>query len=585
MVKDSFIESAPIVVVRRSRLSLSDRSIFLLVACACMLLLGLNVFRREFYTGDEGFYSVMARNMLLSPAYWLRPTYFPQGDFLADHGAIAHPPFNSYFYALTLWLSRGSLAALEMLSALSFAVLLYFVYRLLKLFDVQAGRFAVLLLAVSPAIPFYYFQLEAEPLLTTFGFMALYCGLRAGFAVEQRPLLFVSGLCLGVSFALKLWLCGPLALALAVGLLLRAREPGIALRDKLLGVLIFGLGGVIPAGLHLAAIACFYPQDLSFWLRDIYFGIFTGVGVSGGKASGEGLYSGWLHPFWYYGAVLYRDYFFLFPIIAFGFISAVREDRSKAELRWIVLAGLAGLAPLSVMKVKEPLYVLTCMIFLFLLAGICLAALVRRSASNSKTDSLSRRVGLVVTLGLLALVPVAYVLGFQPGKVTRGFVVAHSIILVVLLALFQWGRRKGDFVLEWSVYGACAIALAAQFGHRLMTQHPRDQIISGLIRPYVESNAPNTLSMVASDFKSYQLYCFRRGCYWEETPLMKDPEAVLAMPQYSHVRAFILDPEDKKYLKMDLTPWLNWLAAHATDKTGELDAKLGSVSGFRVFVR
>src|SRR5688572_8672220 len=78
--------------------------ILLLAATASICMLILNVFWRESYEGDEGFYGVTAQNMLQSPAYLLRPSSFPAGDFAAGKDAFAHPPFNSYLYALALWL-------------------------------------------------------------------------------------------------------------------------------------------------------------------------------------------------------------------------------------------------------------------------------------------------------------------------------------------------------------------------------------------------------------------------------------------------------------------------------------------------
>src|SRR5690242_17538055 len=151
--------------------------VLIFAAVAVLLLLLLNVFRREYYSGDEGFYGVTAQNMLRSPTYLLRPSYFPEGDFLQEKDAFAHPPFNSYFYALSLWLCRGSLLGPELINALSFALLLYFSFRVVEIFDPLAARFAVVLLAVSPAIALYYSQLEAEPLMTTSGIIALYCAL------------------------------------------------------------------------------------------------------------------------------------------------------------------------------------------------------------------------------------------------------------------------------------------------------------------------------------------------------------------------------------------------------------------------
>ena len=121
------------------------------------------------------------------------------------------------------------------------------------------------------------------------------------------------------------------------------------------------------------------------------------------------------------------------------------------------------------------------------------------------------------------------------------------------------------------------------FGYDCFSRRPRDKFIADLVRPLVQGNSPNTLSIIASNFKCYQYYCYHRGCYWEELPLQDGPEAVLAKPGFASVQAFILDSDDQQ--KPEIAPWLAWLQSHAREKTGELDAKLGRVSGFRVFVK
>src|SRR2546421_12874932 len=120
------LHSPAAIPITRSRY---ERCMVLLATSTCLFMLVLNIFFRESYTGDEGFYGVTALNMLHSRDYVLRPSYFPGGDFVADQDAFAHPPFNSYLYALSLWFSRGSLAGPELLNGLSFALLLYFAFR------------------------------------------------------------------------------------------------------------------------------------------------------------------------------------------------------------------------------------------------------------------------------------------------------------------------------------------------------------------------------------------------------------------------------------------------------------------------
>ena len=638
----SFLAPPPQASGQEPGSRLLGRSALLLALCASLFMLVLNVFYREFYTGDEGFYGVMALNMQRSAAYWLRPSYYPEGSFLLDQNAFAHPPFNSYFYAVALWLSHGSLASLEVVNALAFGALLFFSYRLLGRFDSRAGAFAVLLLAASPAILGLYSQLEAEPLLVTFGVMGLYCALRAGFHSGYRRFFFLAGLCLGMAFALKLWLCGPLALAIAAALwpalvgddVRSLPVPGGVERGKfrdssrrllqgrnLLALGAVALGGLLPAGLHLLVIRHYYPGDLGYWLKDIYFGFFTGAGISGTKAGGANVPADWVHPVWYYGAVLYRDHFFLGPVLLLGLGAAFRDERLKARLLWALLAGVAGLLPLSLIKVKEPLYILSCTVLLYLLAGCCLAAVVGRLESGARLQKWPWRLATSVSAGLLLMVLGCYARGILKDKITAGFVCAHTVVLMFFLLGLWWLRRKAGFEpkaetpllqpaedrgpraarllvspasgkggglravvpMQWGVGAACALAVLTGFGHGLVCRAPLDRAIAQVVQPYVAGNPPQSLSLIASNFKCFQLYLFRRGCYWHELGPAQGPEAMMASPRFAHVRAFILAPEELQQPAM--ARWLAWLQTHTQEKTQQLTAALGCASGWRVFVR
>lgn len=559
-------------------------SLLVLAAVACVAMLVSNLLWRELYTGDEGFYAVTAQNMLQSPTYWLRPSYFPAGDFAIDHGGFAHPPFNSYFYAVSLWLARGSLAGPEVLNVLALAALLFVTYRLVALFDRLSAAFAVLLLATSPAILASYSFLEAEPLMTTFGVAGVYCCLRAGFARGQRLWLFLGGLCLGFAFALKLWLCGPLVVAAGIALLVRARESHIKWTAIASGLALFVLGGVLPAGLHLAAIAWYHPEDLRFWLNDIYFGLFTRSGISGAKLGGTDTPAAWTHPVWYYGAAVYREHFFLLPIILYGALSMLRDPSLRGRLLAVIAVGLLGLVPLSLMKVKEPLYVLACVIFLYALAGTCLAALTRRLESGRGLDRGSLFLGSAWTIGLGLAVLGAYFLGIKPDDITPTFAWSHSLVMGGVLAIVFWAHRKQTGAgFRVVIYTAAAVAIATAFVLTAKNRQPRDQMIARLVQPYVQDNRPETLSIVASNFKGYQVYLYQRGCYWHELALDAAPEALLGSAPFATVRAFVLSPYDLQ--RPEIRPWLQWLEANTVDKTAELDKQLRAVTGFRVFVR
>src|SRR5215475_13826335 len=90
----------------KARLWSKNPRVLLVTSGALFAMLVLNMFHRVEYTGDEAFYSVIAMNMLDSPGYILRPSFFPDGDFQVEKGGINAPPFNSYLYAIALWISR-----------------------------------------------------------------------------------------------------------------------------------------------------------------------------------------------------------------------------------------------------------------------------------------------------------------------------------------------------------------------------------------------------------------------------------------------------------------------------------------------
>jgi hypothetical protein len=267
-----------------------------------------------------------------------------------------------------------------------------------------------------------------------------------------------------------------------------------------------------------------------------------------------------------------------------GLGPAVRESRFKRGLFWIIVAGLAGLLPFSMMRVKEPLYVLSCVVFLYFLTAVCLAALTRSLASGKDLSRTESIFGMGMIVCLLIFFPLAYATKIQPGKITAGFVLAHTITLGLILALFLFFRRKrGGLLVPWTVYTACAGVTVFLGAYTCATHKPLDREIASLTEPWVSKNPPGMLSMIAPNFKSYQFYSFHKGRYWHEMPLKENPQVVLSQPAFKNVRVFILDALDQE--EPEMGPWLRWLESSALEKTSELNNKLGITSGYRVFVR
>jgi len=342
------------------------------------------------------------------------------------------------------------------------------------------------------------------------------------------------------------------------------------------------MAALIPTAAHWLAVAVFYPDDLAFWIRKIYFGFFLREGISGGKFAGNVVDPRWIHPIWYYAGVLYRDHFFLLPVILLGISPLLREYPRNRELLWISAAGIVGVVPFSLMKIKEPLYILSCAIFVYFLTAACLSALVRRISSLDRFSPIQKSVVCLMLL-LSVLFPCLYAWGVKPRELTSTFIVVHSVTVAVILMLFWLGRRATPRIAEITVYGACAVAVIASFFYHGITRRPRDETITRMIQPYIENNSPQALSLVATEYKAYQFYAFRRGCYWDELPLAQSPETVFGSPALSHAHAFVIEPED--LVKPQMAPWIAWLQSHTVEKTAELNSKLGAESGLRLFVR
>ncbi len=569
--------------VLRDRSGWFVRSAVVLALLMGLATLWLHLVSRPGYTGDEGFYGVTARNMVERADYWLRPSYFPLGNFETDREGFAHPTINSYVYAVSLWGSGGSLAGPEVANLVLFGALLFFAFRLLARADRVAAAAAVLLLAASPALRGYFWMLEAEPLMTLAGVVALYCAMRTQFAPLTKRHVFGAGLAVGVAFVTKLWLFGPIGLAVGAALVIRAWEQRAAWASVAAGVGLFVLGVVAPAAVHLGTVAILYPQDVSFWLRNIYFGVITNAGISGAKMGGAGP-ANWVHPVWYYGAALYRDHFFLLPPMVFGAWSAWTAGGRVRQLALVLAIGAAGVVPLSLIKVKEPLYVLAPAVFLYLLAGVCLGAMARRLRTRRPLERGPTLAGYAACGGAALAVVAAYAGGIKREDITLAFAAGHTLVMLAAIAAMAWanGSRSGRR-LERSVLTIATVAGVASLVVGFREWHPRDAEIGRLIEPAIAAVPKQEVAFIASNFKSYQFYTFAKGRYWHDVAPDLSPEALANDPTLGAVRAFILSPEDAA--KPENARWLAWLEATAAEKTAELDARLGRVSGWRVFVR
>ena len=106
---------------------------------------------REHFEGDEGFYGTIALNMEQSWDYWLRPTQVPEGAFETERARLGHPCIHCMVMAIASILFGGGIIPFQLVPLASFALTLYFMHRLLALWDDRAADYAVFLTAFHPS--------------------------------------------------------------------------------------------------------------------------------------------------------------------------------------------------------------------------------------------------------------------------------------------------------------------------------------------------------------------------------------------------------------------------------------------------
>ncbi len=543
--------------------------LLIVVAVALLFQCVTTTALREYFVGDEGFYGTVALNMERSWYYWLHPTQVPEGSFESERARLGHPCIHCMFMAASSKLLGGGIVPFQLVPLASFALTLYFLYRLVSLWDEQAGRYAVYLAAISPVMLSEFSLLQAEPMMAALGLAGI-CFAASGVLHTKGWCARVAGLCFGLAFLSKLWLSFPYPFAggVAVIILSRLKKQPLA---WLLRYLVLMLGYfLLTSSLHLLAIAIWAPEDLPFWVKGIYCGLFSGQGVQGTKLQGDSLDlpANWAHPFWYYFGIAYRDHFFVFPIIALGLPYLSR--RVYPALSWIA-PGIASILLLSVFAIKSSLYVLSVMLFIYALAGLCLVALLRQ-----KEFRWSVWTGIVALLLSLLLIGVLV----APSKLSTTYRVAHTLVVGLffwLMTAFNPYRRAKTIFLY-----ASAVLFALFIVTDLSARYPTDQVLSAMIAPYVEHKPPNQVAFIAPNFKSPQLYLFRRGRYWKDTPFHLDPEAFFKEMKKQGVRLFILGLEDRQ--NPSLIPLLRYLSCHAQEITDEFRERSGRSLDRKVFL-
>jgi hypothetical protein len=205
-----------------------------------------------------------------------------------------------------------------------------------------------------------------------------------------------AGVSTGLGFATKMWLVLPALAAGSIYLIARGYEGGHAERSRWArAAILYTFGFVIGASSHLAFVALWAPTDLEAWIESVYFGLFSGRGITAAKLS---LAPSSPEPSWWdYLGWLLRDHGALLVPLALGMPALTRRmNVTRRAFGAATLAALLSLIPLSIPIAKEPLYMAPALPFVYALAGLTLVAPDRLPAHYARVNRGAARFSLVV---------------------------------------------------------------------------------------------------------------------------------------------------------------------------------------------
>lgn len=502
--------------------------------------------------GDEGYYGIMAKNILASSRYLISPSLSPLG-VPGDK-----PPLYPALLALSIRILGASEIALRWISIVAAAIIAACCAILVKrAAGATAGVLAAALLMTLPWFTDGSRVVGAELPLTALGACAM---MLVSSERPSRRHAFFAGLLLGLAFLCKLWLVVLVAIPVA-SLVASARE------DRLRRLLALALGALLIAPLHLLAVALFSPSDLAHWLS-IYF-----QGAFAARMGGAGYASYWIKPPIYYWGVLSHALLLLIPFVAQG-ISAAWRRRSEPVPRALLIWAL-GILILSCFRVKTGGYA-----YVVLPAWVSVAALGFSDLAEG-----------------LRLGPRGFVLG---AGLTFPWIIQRlgGPSLPFVLWLGVWLLFAGtQLVLAWRPRwsGATAATLAAlvicaaivrdaqrlplryhQIGYRSMTS---------ALAPYLAAAPPNRVCFVGPEVPALGFYLFRTGLYWSTPGLAWTPERGAAFEADSSIHVFIVDAGQSLYGGWPDSAMVRRLESSTREITAEVSSRIPHPTPLRIFVR
>ena len=495
-------------------------------------------------SGDEASHVIMAKNIAHDFDYFARPSITPLGDLDEKRNVVTFPPGDALLRAIAIKIFGDAFLASALVNALAWGASLFFIYRIARLLGPESAPWTLMLAACSPGLFWMFSWQEAEPTMTTLGLGATWL-LTSGHWNRKPVRTVLGGGLLGFAIVIKLFLVLPFIAVVGVCIIGRWLDDLPPCKFDIEFVLLALVGFIPAAGSHLIAVWLTAPEELSFWIRQVYLGpIFGTDSAITEKVVGHARTADYNHPFWYYLAVLYRDHFVLVPVLLAALLDPRRQWQAWRRPEAIALAvGVLVIVLWSVPATKEPLYILPSVTFLYLLCGWAL-----NGSANAALNRSRKLVVIFATIGLGIAIIIAGMADIKPDDITPAYVWLHSLAAAAMIgALFAPKHWRGRLV---PTLLALLLVFYVGLGVRSNSELPpkNRQLVAALEQPLADVSV-REISFLVDDLNELQARLDRTGLMWKDLSddELAAPDNLLAPGgKLGTIRAFIIAEEQEK---------------------------------------
>ncbi len=493
--------------------------IILAVTVIVLVLLSLDLGVNDLVGGDEGYYGVMARNILHDPRYIVNTSMSPLGP----------PGDKPFLYPLVLAgsLVVGGIGEVPMRFVTLLAAAVSGLFLMLigsELGNRRAGMLAGLMFLFTPLLANTGRTVSAEPLLVSLSLAAVFLFLQA--VRSGRPARgFAAGMLFGLAFLTKLWLVAiPMAGALGALLFFRKLSPERSGRS-VLPVIGTALSGLLLFGsLQLILCLIFSPATFRHWL-----GIYTGFSLAD-RVAGGSFASYWHRPWHFYILLIGRVFGQWLPLVPLGVMTVLR-NRRESPAAAVTMLWLIPLVVMSFIPIKSGNYILPLMPAIFLLAGSGAAALIGVPAGST-----IRIWDAVLAAAMGMALCLAVQLDFNGGAIPRIYsthMLRIQIVMTAAVMIPAFAPRVSRRVAGVFAMAAMLIAIAGGLIRDIQIVRARDHVTgyrkaAATLAPGLEDIDPRWLCFISPEWPAVSFYTFRTGRYWQSPYVDADPGAAIA---------------------------------------------------------